>query len=215
MENGEIGAYVEDLFADEDATLTGILARMAEQGLPAISIGAPEGRFLKVIAQMVGAQHALEIGTLAGYSGVWIARGLVSGGRLVTLEYDERHARIARAEFERAGLSAQVDVREGPALDSLPALASEAPFDFVFIDADKDNYPDYLDWAIRLTRPGAAILAHNAYLDGAIVAEDGSARVAAMRAFNQRLASDPALVSTIVPLRDGMSLSWRRRRPGE
>ena len=211
MEHDPIVAYVDSLFGDEDEALTGILARMRTEDLPLISIGAPEGRFLKLMAQMVGASRALEIGTLAGYSGLWIVRGLQPGGRLITLESNPRHAQIARSEFERAGEAGRVEVREGSAIDVLPTLEAEEPFDLVFIDADKERYPAYLDWAIRLTRPGAVILAHNAYLDGSIVADDGSERVAAVRAFNHRLATDPSLASTIVPLRDGMSLSWRRQ----
>jgi predicted O-methyltransferase YrrM len=214
MEPDPVVAYVDSLFDDEDEALAGILTRMESEGLPLISIGAPEGRFLKLMAEMVGASRALEIGTLAGYSGLWIVRGMRPDGRLITLESNPRHARIARSEFERAGEARRVEVREGSAIEVLPTLESEGPFDLVFIDADKERYPEYLDWAIRLTRPGAVILAHNAYLDGAIVADDGSQRVSAVRAFNRRLATDPFLASTIVPLRDGMSLSWRRDEAG-
>ncbi len=202
-----VQSYARALFMPEDEILAGIGPAAAAEGLPAISIGPEEGRFLQVVATATGARRALEIGTLAGYSGVWIARALGPGGRLVTLEYDPHHAAVARRTFDRAGLADRVEIRLGAALDLLPALAGEAPFDLVFIDADKESYPEYLDWALKLTRPGAAILAHNVYLHGGIATPDGSPRNAGMRAFNQRLAEDPRLDATLVPLRDGMALA--------
>lgn len=210
-DNAQLKAYVADLFAAEDEVLRGIGESAAAAGLPAIAIGPEEGRFLQLAAAAVGAHRALEIGTLAGYSGVWIARALPPGGRLLTLEMQPSTAEVARRNFALAGLADRVEVRVGPALDTLPTLVTEPPFDLVFIDADKESYPHYLDWALRLTRPGAAILAHNVYLGGDVVRSDGSARIDAVRAFNRRLAEDPRLVSTLVPLRDGMSFSIVRQ----
>lgn len=201
----ELKAYVAELFHDEDAAMVAARERMAAEDLPLISIGPDEGRFLAAIATAVSARRALEMGTLAGYSGLWILRGLAPGGELVTVEANERHATIAREVFAAAGEEGRVRVVEGRGADVLPTLAG--PFDLIFLDADKESYPDYLDAALRLARPGAAILAHNAYLHGDVVAPDASPRVAAMREFNRRLVDDRRLTSAIVPLRDGMTLS--------
>ncbi len=203
----EVKTYVQELFAAEDQVLEHVGEVAAEAGLPGIAVGPLEGRFLQVVAAAVGARRALEIGTLAGYSGIWIARGLGEDGQLVTLESDPRNAEVARENFRAAGLAERVEVRLGPALETLPELLADAPFGLVFIDADKESYPAYLDWALRLTRPGAAILAHNVYAHGDIVRSNGGERVAARREFNRRLAEDPRLASILVPLRDGLSLS--------
>ena len=202
-----VHAYFERLFADEDDILRGILRRMEAEGLPLISIGPGEGRFLALIAAAVGARRALEVGTLAGYSGVWIARALGPEGRLVTIEANLRHAQIAGEEFARAGLAERVEIRTGPAADVLPVLSGSEPFDLVFIDADKEGYPTYLDWALKLTRPGAAIVAHNAYLGGDVISADPTPRLLGMHAYLERISSDPGLVSTVLPLRDGMVVS--------
>ena len=203
----EVSAYVDALFAPEDAALAKIRQTAESAGLPAISIGPQEGRLLQVVAAAVGARRALEIGTLAGYSGLWIARALDVGGHLVTIEMDADRAALARDLFAAAGMADRVTVLEGSALEVLPTLTVEPPFDLVFIDADKESYPQYLDWALKLTHPGAAILAHNVFLDGEIVRDDDTARIKAMRAFNERLATDPRLESTLVPVRDGMSVA--------
>jgi predicted O-methyltransferase YrrM len=212
-EDGELKAYVAALFAPEDEMLRRVHEAAAAAELPAISIGPEEGRFLQLAAAAVGARRALEIGTLAGYSGLWIARALPPSGRLITVEIEPATAEVARRNFALAGVADRVEIRVGPALAVLPELAGEPPFDLVFLDADKEAYPEYLDWALRLTRPGAAILAHNVHLQGEVVRSDGGPRVQAMRAFNQRLATDPRLVSTLVPLRDGMSFSIVRAAP--
>jgi caffeoyl-CoA O-methyltransferase len=210
----ELGDYAAGLFAREDAVLSAVADRAAAAGLPAIALEPLEGRFLQVVVAAVGAKRALEIGTLAGYSGLWIARGLPADGRLVTLEADEAHAQVARETFREAHLADRVEIRVGDARETLPVLAGEAPFDFVFIDADKPAYPEYLDWALRLTRPGAAILAHNVFLGGDIASAPDDERVGAMRAFNRRLAEDPRLASTLLPLRDGMALAIVREAGG-
>jgi caffeoyl-CoA O-methyltransferase len=199
--------YVRELFAVEDEALRSISPAAQAAGLPSISVGPEEGRFLQLIGTAIGARRALEIGTLAGYSGVWIARGLAQDGMLVTIEADTRHAEVARESFARAGLAARSDVRVGKALDVLPTLQSEAPFDLVFIDAEKDEYPDYLDWVMRLTRPGSAIVAHNVFRQGQVAQPSDDPQVEGIREFNRRLADDSRLESTLIPLRDGMSLS--------
>jgi predicted O-methyltransferase YrrM len=197
-------SYVAALFGGEDAVLRGIREATVAGGLPQIEVGVDEGRFLMAAARAAGARRALEIGTLAGYSATWIARGLVPGGRLITLEANPRHAALARQLLSGAGLGGVVDVRLGAALDTLANLRAEGPFDFFFIDADKESYPAYLDACLALARPGAVITAHNVFLGGEIVAP-GDARVEAVRAFNTRLATDPRLTATILPLRDGLS----------
>jgi predicted O-methyltransferase YrrM len=203
----ELRGYVRELFHDEDSILALIRDQTRAEGMPSIEVGQDEGRFLSVMAEAVGARRALEIGTLAGYSAVWIARALPSGGRLVTLEREPRHAEVARKLLERAGLADRVEVVVGDAASVLPTLAGSEPFDLVFIDADKAGYPDYLDWAIRLGRRGTAILAHNVFLGGDVVTADGSPEAERVREFNRRLADDPRLAATLVPLRDGMSLA--------
>ncbi|MBI4249834.1 MAG: O-methyltransferase [Elusimicrobia bacterium] len=158
--------FVQRLMATEDAALKWVLRQMKLQGLPMIQIGPIEGKILNFLVKACGARKAVEIGTLAGYSSIWIARGLASGGRLYTLESDPRHAALARRGFKKAGLSRTVRVIEGNARDSLRALSARGPFDFCFIDADKVSYPVYLRWAAANLRPGAIIAGDNAYLFG-------------------------------------------------
>ncbi len=163
-----------------------------------------EGRFLEFAARACGARLAVEIGTLGGYSGIWIARGLAPGGRLITLEASEGHAEVARRAFECAGLADRVEVVVGDAHRTLPSIAPRGPFDFCFIDAEKTGYPAYLDWALANVRPGGVIAAHNAFKGGAIL--DPSARgpdIDAVRAVSERFARDPRLVATIFPAGDG------------
>ncbi len=203
----QLKQYVRRLYATDDAALQGAQEAATDEGLPGISIGPEEGRFLQLVATAIGAQRALEVGTLAGYSGIWIVRGLGQEGRLVTLESEPRHAEVARASFARAGIGDRVDVKVGPALESLARLGDVEPFDLVFLDADKSEYPAYLDWALRLTRPGSAILAHNVYMGGRVADPHSDGAVEAVREFNRRLSEEPTLESTLIPLRDGMSLS--------
>lgn len=174
------------------------------RGLPEISIKAEEGRFLQLAARACAARLAVEIGTLGGYSGIWIARGLVSGGRLLTLEANAHHAEVARDGFVRAGLADRVEVLLGDAHETLERIAPSGPFDFCFIDAEKTGYPAYLDWALAHVRPGGVIAAHNAFKGGALL--DPAVRdadVEAVRATNERFARDPRLVATIFPAGDG------------
>ena len=163
-----------------------------------------EGRFLELLARACGARLAVEIGTLGGYSGIWIARGLAPGGRLLTLEASEHHAGVARRAFERAEVADRVEILVGDAHQSLPRIAPRGPFDFCFIDAEKTGYPAYVDWALAHVRPGGVIAAHNAFRGGALL--DPSVRDSdtdAVRATNERFARDPRLVATIFPAGDG------------
>src|SRR3954447_26638866 len=148
-----VDVFVTGLLGLDDEALAGARRASDEAGLPSIAVSAAQGKFLAVLARAIGARRILEIGTLGGYSTICLARGLAAGGRLITLEYSPKHAEVARANLARAGLADVAEVRVGRALDTLPALAAEEPFDLVFVDADKAPYAEYLDWALRLTRP--------------------------------------------------------------
>lgn len=205
--NDDLSSYITQTFAVEDQALRLIRKGITESGLPQISIKPEEGRFLQFLATANGAKLALEIGTLGGYSGTWIARGLAENGRLITLEVDPHHAAVAQEHFKIAGVADRVEVRQGNALDLLPALGSAGPFDFIFIDAEKESYPKYLDWAMENLRPGGIIVAHNAFLHRDILKEsDKTERINAMQQFNHRLASDQRMLSTIFPAGDGLAI---------
>jgi len=193
--------HLVELFDLDDDALRATVDATAAAGMPQIQVSATLGRFLNVQARAIGARRILEIGTLAGYSSIWLARALPRDGRLITLELDPRHAQVARANLARAGLDALVEVRVGPAAESLAALVADGvePFDMVFIDADKEGYPDYLEWSLRLSRPGTLIVADNVVRGGAIIdAASPDSRVQGIRRFNAALARDPRLAATIV-----------------
>ena len=202
--NDQISSYISGLFAEEDAPLQLAREDSAEVGLPAISIKPEEGRFLQFLVRACGARKAVEIGTLGGYSGTWIARGLLPGGKLISLDREPKHAEVARSHFAAAGLSDVIEVHIGEALNLLSDLSAEAPFDFVFIDADKIGYPAYFNWAVDNLRTGGIIAAHNAFRKGSIagIKEDDD-HSALMRQFNQDFADDRRLISTIYPAGDG------------
>jgi predicted O-methyltransferase YrrM len=185
-------AYIRDLFLPHDDVLEAALRRAREAGLRSIQVPAELGRLLGILARAVGARRILEIGTLGGYSAIHLARALPEDGRLITLELDPRHAEVARENLEAAGLSTRAEVRLGRALDVLPSLAAETPFDLAFIDADKETYPAYLDWCLRLVRPGGLIVADNVLRTGG-----------AVDTMNRAAASDPRLEALILPMRDG------------
>ena len=170
------------------------------EGLPSINVSATEGKLLQMLVGISGARRVLEIGTLGGYSAIHFARALPEEGALISLELDEHHAEVARRNVERAGLSARVEIRVGDARQSLQRLVEngEGPFDLIFIDADKEGYPEYLDWSLRLSRPGTLILGDNAIREGGVIDPDSSSR--AMREFNQKLAEDPRLSAIVLPL---------------
>lgn len=204
-----LNQYITDLFAPEDDVLMWIQAEAARSELPAISVQAHEGRLLQLLVHAIGARKIVEIGTLAGYSGVWLARALPPGGKLYTLEKSSKHAAIARNNFTRAKVDDRVELLEGAALDSLVKLNSQAPFDLVFIDADKSSYLMYLAWSIDHLRPGGMIAAHNALRAGNIITPQNDDDHT-MRAFNEALAADPRLHSTILAVGDGMAVGIKK-----
>lgn len=211
----QVDDHLSEQFELEDDALRAALEATVAAGLPQIQVSAVLGRFLQLQARAIGARRILEIGTLAGYSTIWLARALPAGGSLVTLELDPRHAEVARSNLAGAGLDGIAEVRVGPALDSLAALVSEGaePFDMVFIDADKETYPDYLDWSIRLAHPGSLIVADNVVRGGQIVdASSPDSRVQGIRRFNEKLAGDRRVLAGIVQTvgakgYDGMALA--------
>lgn len=213
MEQIDVGAretYIRELFAQEDDLLREAREEAIEQGLPAIHVQPEEGQMLQFLLKAVGARRVLEIGALFGYSGVWLARALPEGGRLFTLEKDAERARLVRETFRRADLSDRTEVRVGQAPGGLEALASEGPFCAVFVDADKASYPEYLDWALENVRMGGLVLAHNAFQRGRVLDPDQTeAAVEGVRAFNRRLAEDPQLFGTIIPIGDGIAAAVR------
>jgi caffeoyl-CoA O-methyltransferase len=197
----EIDNYVEDLFAPSDEVLEAALRDSRRAGLPEINVSPNEGRLLLLLVEISGARRILEIGTLGGYSAIHFARALPEGGTLISLEIDEHHARVARNNVERAGLSDIVEIRVGDAHELLASIVEddEGPFDLIFIDADKESYPEYLDWAMRLSRPGSLILGDNAIREGSVIdPDDPSSR--AMREFNERMARDSRLSGIVLPL---------------
>jgi predicted O-methyltransferase YrrM len=206
--NDQISKYISKLFVVQDQALLNTLEDIPRQGLPTINVKPEEGRFLQFLVRACGVKKAVEIGTLGGYSGTWIGRGLVPGGKLITLEKVPRHAEIARQHFKEAGLEDVVEILVGDAHTSLRSLIPQAPFDFVFIDAEKTGYPAYLDWALENVRLGGLIAVHNAFRKGSVA---GTAQkddyTESMQAFNRRVAGESRLLSTIYPAGDGMLLS--------
>ena len=202
----QIDLYVEELFAPPDPVLESALRRSREAGLPEINVSRNQGKLLQLLAKLASARLVLEIGTLGGYSTIHLARALPEDGSLVSLELDERYAGVARENVREAGLEDRVEVRVGDAKASLARIVQEGegPFDLTFIDADKGGYPEYLEWALRLSRPGSLILADNAIRGGSVLdPKDESARV--IRNFNEALANDPRLSALVLPLiREGI-----------
>ncbi len=205
-------AYLRGNFAIEDDVLRIIRENIATRGFPQITLKPEEGRFLEFIVAASGARLALEIGTLGGYSGTWIARALPDNGRLITIEVNPEHASVADNNFQLAGLAERVDIRVGDAHQMLPELSTEGPFDLIFIDAEKEGYPAYLDWALENLQPGGIVAGHNAFGHGGVVdTADASERTEALREFNRRLAEDQRMVSLIFPAGDGMTFAVRRK----
>lgn len=196
-----VDSYIADLFLKADPVLEEALMDSAAAGLPAIHVSPSQGRLLQLLVSMRGARNVLEIGTLGGYSTIWLARGLPADGRLVTLEYEPRHAEVACSNIAKAGFSGVVEVRIGNALEILPQLAAEDrdPFDLIFIDADKPGYPDYFSWAMKLSRQGTVIIADNVVRNGA-VADAGSTDplVQGVRRMNELIANEPRVSATTI-----------------
>jgi predicted O-methyltransferase YrrM len=166
----DVDRYFVETLHLSDPILDATMEANAAAQLPAIDVAPNQGKLLHLFAKLVQAQKILEIGTLGGYSTIWLARALPASGRLISLEFSPRHAEVARSNIQRAGVSDRIEIRVGAALDSLPLIEKEglAPFDFIFIDADKPNNPDYLEWAIKLSRPGTLIIVDNVVRDGAV-----------------------------------------------
>lgn len=202
----QIDSYVEGLFVPSDPTLEEALRRSREVGLPEIQVSPNEGVLLRLLAEIAGARRILEVGTLGGYSTIHLARALPEDGSLVSLELDERNAEVARENIAEAGLEYRVEVRVGEARELLARMVEEGegPFDLMFIDADKGGYPEYLEWALRLSRPGSLILGDNVIRGGSVIdPKDESAR--AIHEFNEALAEDPRLSVIVLPLiREGI-----------
>ncbi len=205
----QLEKYVAALFAPEDAALLAAQQHADAHGLPDLSLMAHEARMLQWLLRLVGARKVVEIGTLGGYSGIWLARALPPDGRLYTLEVYDKYAQVARENFARAGVAARVELVEGDAAASLRELAAYAPFDAVFIDADKRGYPEYLRWAVEHLRPGGLLAAHNALRHGRVVAPQGEDDHT-MDAFNRALAADPRMESTLIMAGDGMAVGFKR-----
>lgn len=199
-----IDTKLNEMFAPEDDALTATVESARANDMPAIQISPLQGRLLQILAAACGAKKILEIGALAGYSGIWLARALPKDGRLISLEISEKHATVWRASIERAGLADRAEIRVGPGEQLLPALTSDAPFDLIFIDADKPGYPTYLDWALRLARPGSLIVADNCIRGGVPLRGDSTdpGNVAILE-YDRRVASDPRLLSIAFPIDEG------------
>ncbi len=204
---GAVDDYIVEMLVPEAAALEFVSQASDAAGLPPIAVTPNQGKLLELLARVHGARKILELGTLAGYSTIWLARGLGPGGRVVTLEADPRYAEVAAANIARAGLADAVEIRIGPALQTLPELSAEGagPFDLIFIDADKENYPGYLDWSLKLSRPGTVIVGDNVVRDGAILepgAPDplhGSTElIAGVRRFYELLSAEPRVSATAI-----------------
>lgn len=207
--------YIENLYAPEDEGLHAVRERLVNAGRWGVNIGANEGKILQLLISMVQAKTVVEIGTLFGYSGVWIARALPADGRLFTIERDHDCVRQAKKAFEDCGVSEKVTQLEGDALDVLAQLADQAPFDVVFIDANKSAYPQYLEWAAKCVRPGGLIIGDNTLLGGHVAEPEkpeslSRAQYTEMRKFNDLIANDPRFFGTILPTDEGLTVAVRR-----
>jgi predicted O-methyltransferase YrrM len=196
-----VDRYCEEVVGATDPALDAAVRDSANAGLPDIQVSPLQGKLLHLIARSIGARRILEVGTLGGYSTIWLARALPPEGKLVSLELEPKHAQVARANLLRAGVADRVEIRLGPAGETLPKLASEhaGPFDLVFVDADKVGYPEYLEWAVRLARKGSVIVADNVVRRGDVADAEGAEEASrGVRAMNERLARDKRLSATII-----------------
>jgi len=194
-----VDEYINGFLVPSDAVLDAALASSAAAGLPTIQVSPPQGKMLHILARLVGARNILEIGTLGGYSTIWMARALPPGGKLLTLEASEKHAEVARGNFARAGLNNSIELRLGKGLDLLPRVSEErrGPFDLIFLDANKSDMAEYFDWAVRLSRRGSVIVADNSISRGRVLdAASEDPDVQGTRRFHERVASDPRVSAT-------------------
>lgn len=197
----KVDQYINEVFVGSDPILEAVLQSSREAGLPEVQVYPAQGRLLAILARAIQARKILEIGTLGGYSAIWLSRTLPPGGQLITLEADPKHAEVARKNIARAGLEKAVEIRIGRALETLPELLHEGhgPFDLIFIDANRENYSKYLDWALRLTHSGSLIIADNVIRKGAVAdADTTDERVLGVRRFNAALAGDPRVTATAI-----------------
>ena len=196
-----VDSYIADLFVPTDSALTAALEASAAAGLPEIQVSPSFGKLLYLFARMQSAQTILELGTLGGYSTIWLARALSVGGKLITLESEPHHAAVALANIARAGLTHVVELQVGPAIKALPQLVQtqRGPFDLIFLDADKESYPDYLPWLLRLSRHGTIIVADNVVRNGGVIDEQSDdPRIKGVRRFNELFANDARISATII-----------------
>lgn len=196
---GRVDDYIVDRLVNEDDALKAALAANAAAALPAMDVSAAQGKFLNLMVRITGAKRVLELGTLGGYSTIWMAKALPANGRLVTLEYDPKHAEVARKNIDGSGIGDKVTIHVGAAVDTLPVVAAQnpEPFDFIFIDADKPSNPIYLDWAIKLGRPGTVIILDNVIRDGKVLDPDNTdPRIIGTRAAYDIIGSHPRLSAT-------------------
>lgn len=197
----EVDLYFSNKLHTTDQIMDSILKANAEAGLPAIDVSPNQGKFLHLLARLTGAKSILEIGTLGGYSSVWLARALPENGRLITLEYEAKHAKVAEANIKHAGLADKIKIIVGAALDTLPKLKEKglSSFDLIFIDADKSNNPEYLKWALELSRPGTVIITDNVIRDGKVLDSDSDdPNVRGIRTFIDKLSQEPRIDSTVM-----------------
>ena len=197
----KVDRYINNLLVPSDPPLEAAIEASSKAGLPPINVTPNQGKLLHLLARARGARSILEIGTLGGYSTIWLARALPKDGRLITLEAEPKHAQVARTNIARAGLANIVDLRLGKALETLPKLVAEklGPFDLIFIDADKPGYPDYFKWALKLSHRGSLIIADNVVRDGAIIdASSPDPNVQGIRRFNELLATEPRVLATAI-----------------
>ncbi|MGC4038292.1 MAG: O-methyltransferase [Chitinophagaceae bacterium] len=211
----EVDGYISNLFGDEDEALRKTMQAIKDEKIPQISVSANQGKLLQLLAKLCNAKKILEIGTLGGYSTIWMARALPKDGKLISLELSQHHADVARKNISVAGLSELVEIRVGKAIDSLPQLVKEnaGPFDMIFIDADKPPYKEYFDWSLKLSRPGTLIIADNVIRDGKVLLKESpDEMVAGAKRFNEALASNDAVTATIFQTigskeHDGMAIA--------
>lgn len=212
---GKVDDYISSLTGQEDDALKATVKSIEDSGIPQISVSANQGKFLHVLAKACGAKKILEIGTLAGYSTIWMARALPQNGKLISLEFDPKHAAVAQRNINYAGLTSKVEIRIGKAIELLPDLAAEnaGSFDMIFIDADKPPYKEYFEWAIKLSRSGTLIVADNVIREGKVMdANNTDEMVAGARRFNEALSANKLVTATIIQTvgakdHDGMAIA--------